>query len=215
MSHGLWTQASNVQGTQPWNTGDLSKNNWWGWSIVPLFAFLQFILQKPSSLSVIIFSPARWDVTCSLLFYLVANLKLSLVWWLEDIITCIWLDVHFPPYVGTLIFRWVALISFGEEWHNNHHAFKEYSPHHGLKWWQLDMTWSAILSLEAMGLVTKVKFSRHEHMECITIKSSWAWFRSSCHLLNMSLHLSRPNTIINWQSCIHGAAQELISWVSL
>jgi hypothetical protein len=66
-----------------------------------------------------------------------------------------------------------------------------------------------------MGLVTKVKFSRHEHMECITIKSSWAWFRSSCHLLNMSLHLSRPNTIINWQSCIHGAAQELISWVSL
>jgi hypothetical protein len=136
--------ASNVQGTQPWNTGDLSKNNWWGWSIVPLFAFLQFILQKPSSLSVIIFSPARWDVTCSLLFYLVANLKQSLVWWLEDIITCIWLDVHFPPYVVTLIFRWVALISFGEEWHNNHHAF-EYSPHHGLKRWQLDMTWCAIL----------------------------------------------------------------------
>jgi hypothetical protein len=117
-------------------------------------------------------------------------------------------------YVVTLIFRWVALISFGEEWHNNHHAL-EYSPHHGLKRWQLDMTWCAILSLEAMGLVTRVKFSRQEHMECITIKSSWAWFRSFCHLLNMSLHLSRLNTIINWQSCIHGAAQELISWVSL
>jgi hypothetical protein len=101
----------------------------------------------------------------------VANLKQSLVWWLEDIITCIWLDVHFPPYVVTLIFSWVALISFGEEWHNNHHAF-EYSPHCGLKWWQLDMTWCAILSLEAMSLVTKVKFSRQEHMECITIKSS-------------------------------------------
>ncbi|KAF4387753.1 hypothetical protein G4B88_004080, partial [Cannabis sativa] len=35
---------------------------------------------------------------------------------------------------------WVALLAFGEGWHNNHHAF-EYSARHGLEWWQIDTTW--------------------------------------------------------------------------
>nr|UDV78656.1 fatty acid desaturase 5.2 [Perilla frutescens] len=34
---------------------------------------------------------------------------------------------------------WVAMLAFGEGWHNNHHAF-EYSARHGLEWWQIDMT---------------------------------------------------------------------------
>ncbi len=33
---------------------------------------------------------------------------------------------------------WFALISFGESWHNNHHAFPT-SAMHGLQWWQLDL----------------------------------------------------------------------------
>lgn len=37
---------------------------------------------------------------------------------------------------------WVALFTFGEGWHNNHHAFS-YSARHGLEWWQLDATWCA------------------------------------------------------------------------
>lgn len=36
---------------------------------------------------------------------------------------------------------WVALLAFGEGWHNNHHAF-EYSARQGLEWWEIDMTWS-------------------------------------------------------------------------
>ncbi|PKI48492.1 hypothetical protein CRG98_031114 [Punica granatum] len=51
---------------------------------------------------------------------------------------------------------WVALLSFGEGWHNNHHAF-EYSARHGLEWWQLDMTWYMIRLLQAVGLATDVK----------------------------------------------------------
>ncbi|KAL2462756.1 palmitoyl-monogalactosyldiacylglycerol delta-7 desaturase [Forsythia ovata] len=51
---------------------------------------------------------------------------------------------------------WVAMITFGEGWHNNHHAF-EYSARHGLEWWQIDITWYVIRLLEAIGLATDVK----------------------------------------------------------
>lgn len=53
--------------------------------------------------------------------------------------------------------RWVALLAFGEGWHNNHHAF-EYSARHGLEWWQLDMTWYVVKFLQFVGLATDVKF---------------------------------------------------------
>jgi fatty-acid desaturase len=69
------------------------------------------------------------------------------------------------------VFRWVALLAFGEGWHNNHHAF-EYSARHGLEWWQLDPTWWVVCGLEAVGLATKVKLPRQEHMERLAIKSS-------------------------------------------
>ncbi|PSS17846.1 Palmitoyl-monogalactosyldiacylglycerol delta-7 desaturase [Actinidia chinensis var. chinensis] len=51
---------------------------------------------------------------------------------------------------------WVALLAFGEGWHNNHHAF-EFSARHGLEWWQIDMTWYAVRLLQAIGLATDVK----------------------------------------------------------
>ncbi|KAK1265673.1 hypothetical protein QJS04_geneDACA016168 [Acorus gramineus] len=62
------------------------------------------------------------------------------------------------PHLGEPIMehRWVAVLSFGEGWHNNHHAF-EYSASHGLKWWQIDMTWYTVWLLRAMGLATDNK----------------------------------------------------------
>jgi hypothetical protein len=62
-----------------------------------------------------------------------------------------------------LMDRWVALLAFGEGWHNNHHAF-EYSARHGLDWWQFDPTWYIIAALEKVGLATKVKLPRPDHM---------------------------------------------------
>ncbi|USR89411.1 fatty acid desaturase [Phormidium yuhuli AB48] len=51
---------------------------------------------------------------------------------------------------------WVALVTYGEGWHNNHHAF-QYSARHGLKWWEIDVTWMMISALKAVGLAKKVK----------------------------------------------------------
>lgn len=51
---------------------------------------------------------------------------------------------------------WVALLTYGEGWHNNHHAF-QYSARHGLKWWEIDITWMIIQLLHSVGLAQKIK----------------------------------------------------------
>ncbi|HEX9699006.1 MAG TPA: hypothetical protein VGD06_06050, partial [Acidobacteriota bacterium] len=50
---------------------------------------------------------------------------------------------------------WVALLSFGEGWHNNHHAFAR-SARHGLRWWEVDMTWWTIRLMEKLHLAWNV-----------------------------------------------------------
>jgi stearoyl-CoA desaturase (delta-9 desaturase) len=50
---------------------------------------------------------------------------------------------------------WLAPITFGEAWHNNHHAFPT-SFEHGLRRWQLDPSRLVIIGLEKMGLVWDV-----------------------------------------------------------
>jgi stearoyl-CoA desaturase (delta-9 desaturase) len=51
---------------------------------------------------------------------------------------------------------WVALLAWGEGWHNNHHAFP-FSARHGLDRRQFDMTWLTIRQLELLGLAKDVK----------------------------------------------------------
>lgn len=50
---------------------------------------------------------------------------------------------------------WVALITYGEGWHNNHHAYPRMAAH-GHRWWEFDMTWWAIKALRATGLAWDV-----------------------------------------------------------
>jgi len=47
--------------------------------------------------------------------------------------------------------HWLVPLSFGESWHNNHHAFPT-SASHGLKRWAFDPSWAVIRGLEACGL---------------------------------------------------------------
>jgi sn-1 stearoyl-lipid 9-desaturase len=51
---------------------------------------------------------------------------------------------------------WVALLAYGEGWHNNHHAF-QYSARHGLKWWEIDLTWMMIRALKMLRLAKKIR----------------------------------------------------------
>jgi stearoyl-CoA desaturase (delta-9 desaturase) len=58
----------------------------------------------------------------------------------------------------------VALLVFGEGWHNNHHAFPA-SARHGLRRWQLDVSWWVIRGLEKLGLVWNVKVPDSAQLE--------------------------------------------------
>jgi stearoyl-CoA desaturase (delta-9 desaturase) len=49
----------------------------------------------------------------------------------------------------------VAIVAYGEGWHNNHHAYPRMAKH-GHKWWEFDITWQAIRLLRATGLVWDV-----------------------------------------------------------
>lgn len=51
---------------------------------------------------------------------------------------------------------WVAILSWGEGWHNNHHAHPQ-SARHGLTWYEVDVNWYGILALQRVGLVWDVK----------------------------------------------------------
>jgi sn-2 palmitoyl-lipid 9-desaturase len=53
---------------------------------------------------------------------------------------------------------WVALLAFGEGWHNNHHAHPS-TARAGHQWWEIDMTWWVIRGLKAVGLATEVNDS--------------------------------------------------------
>ena len=51
---------------------------------------------------------------------------------------------------------WVALLSFGEGWHNNHHAKESYA-RHGHRFWEIDISWYFIKTLRLFGLIWDVK----------------------------------------------------------
>ncbi|MCU0566007.1 MAG: fatty acid desaturase [Oculatellaceae cyanobacterium Prado106] len=50
---------------------------------------------------------------------------------------------------------WAAVFTYGEGWHNNHHAFPN-SAKAGMKWWEVDMTWWSIWVLSKLGLAQRV-----------------------------------------------------------
>lgn len=51
---------------------------------------------------------------------------------------------------------WVALFSLGEGWHNNHHQ-QQGSAAHGMRWYEIDITYWVICFLEEIGLAWDVK----------------------------------------------------------
>lgn len=49
-----------------------------------------------------------------------------------------------------------GVLGLGEGWHNNHHAFPT-SARHGLKWWQLDISYIIILAMSKVGLASDIR----------------------------------------------------------
>src|SRR6476659_1531630 len=79
--------------------------------------------------------------------------------WLVNSATHLWGSRRFRTRDDSTNNWWVAMLSFGEGWHNNHHAHPT-SARHGLAWYELDVNWINIKTLEMLGLVWDIKVAR-------------------------------------------------------
>jgi len=79
--------------------------------------------------------------------------------WLVNSATHMWGGRRFATTDDSRNLWWVALLTFGEGWHNNHHAHPT-SSRHGLAWYEFDLTWLLLKGLRAVGLVWDVRVAR-------------------------------------------------------
>jgi fatty-acid desaturase len=79
--------------------------------------------------------------------------------WLVNSATHMWGSRRFATRDDSRNSWWVALLTFGEGWHNNHHAHPT-AARHGLAWYELDVNWWGIRTLQLLGLAKSIKLVR-------------------------------------------------------
>ncbi|KAL0547475.1 hypothetical protein IC582_017411 [Cucumis melo] len=144
---------------EPNNVGDLQKQ--------PFYKFIQTTyLLHPIALAALLYTMGGFP-------FIVWGMGVRIVWvyhitWLVNSACHVWGNQAWKTGDLSKNNWWVALLAFGEGWHNNHHAF-EFSARHGLEWWQLDMTWYVVRLLQALGLATDVKIPTQLQKEKLAI----------------------------------------------
>ena len=76
--------------------------------------------------------------------------------WLVNSATHLWGYQNYDTRDQSRNLWWVALLAYGEGWHNNHHAHPSLAPA-GHRWWEIDMTWWTIKALRFFRLAYDVK----------------------------------------------------------
>ena len=79
--------------------------------------------------------------------------------WLVNSATHMWGTRRFETHDDSRNNWWVALLTFGEGWHNNHHAHPT-SARHGLAWYEFDPSWIQIKLLSFFGIVKSLHVAR-------------------------------------------------------
>jgi len=119
-------------------------NNWHWVPVVVLAAVLLAIGGLPMML---------WGVCLRVVVGLHAT-------WLVNSATHMWGRRRFSTRDDSRNNWWVALMTFGEGWHNNHHAHPT-SARHGLAWYEFDPSWIQIRFLQFLGIAKSVRVARH------------------------------------------------------
>jgi stearoyl-CoA desaturase (delta-9 desaturase) len=83
--------------------------------------------------------------------------------WLVNSATHLWGRRRFETNDDSRNNWWVALVSFGEGWHNNHHAHPR-AARHGLTWYEIDINWWGIRTLQFLGLARSIKQIGKQHL---------------------------------------------------
>ncbi|MDX6290435.1 MAG: sn stearoyl-lipid 9-desaturase [Blastocatellia bacterium] len=79
--------------------------------------------------------------------------------WLVNSATHMWGRRRFATRDDSTNNWWVALLTFGEGWHNNHHAYPT-AARHGLAWYEIDLNWWGIRTMQFLRLAKNVKLVR-------------------------------------------------------
>ena len=81
--------------------------------------------------------------------------------WLVNSATHMWGTRRFATRDDSTNNWWVALLTFGEGWHNNHHAHPT-AARHGLVWYEIDLNWWGIRVMQFLRLAKAIKRARAE-----------------------------------------------------
>jgi fatty-acid desaturase len=76
--------------------------------------------------------------------------------WLVNSATHMWGRRRFATRDDSRNNWWVALLTFGEGWHNNHHA-QPTSARHGFAWYEIDLNWWGIRVMQFLRLAKGIK----------------------------------------------------------
>jgi stearoyl-CoA desaturase (delta-9 desaturase) len=120
----------------------------------PFYCWLDrysLLMQVP--LAVVLYLLGGWSFIVYGVF-----VRIVLLWhstWLINSVTHMWGYKTFPTQDNSRNLWWAAIFTYGEGWHNNHHAYPNVAKA-GWRWWELDMTWWAIWVLKTVGLAKKV-----------------------------------------------------------
>ena len=93
-----------------------------------------------------------WGVCVRVVFGLHAT-------WLVNSATHMWGSRRFHTRDDSRNNWWVALLTFGEGWHNNHHAHPT-SARHGLAWYEFDPTWITLKLLRRFGVAKSIQVAK-------------------------------------------------------
>jgi stearoyl-CoA desaturase (delta-9 desaturase) len=109
------------------------------------------LLQLPLGLA--LYALGGWSFVIYGLF-----VRSVLLWhstWLINSATHLWGYRTFHVNDNSRNLWWAAILTYGEGWHNNHHAYPHVAKA-GWRWWEIDMTWWAIGVLKTLGLAQRV-----------------------------------------------------------
>lgn len=81
--------------------------------------------------------------------------------WLVNSATHLWGSRRFHTRDESRNSWWVALLTGGEGWHNNHHAHPV-SARHGLRWYEFDPNFYGIWILARLGLAKKIQVAKYD-----------------------------------------------------
>jgi stearoyl-CoA desaturase (delta-9 desaturase) len=129
---------------------DLAKHRFYVW--LNNYHWLPNVLLAGLLFAIGGFSMVLWGVALRVVVGLHAT-------WLVNSATHMWGSRRFETRDDSRNSWWVALITFGEGWHNNHHAHPT-SARHGLAWYEFDMSWIQIRVLEFLGVAKAVKVAK-------------------------------------------------------